>query len=143
MITDVIAGAALAVSIGAGLVSYVNYLVARDAERRARMPVLVFLRDEPGLLTVANVGNGPALNVVIAGSSDETVGQPVGLRRSAREAWWNPTHLTPLRAGGGLQVSDPGAASFGAYFTDVLGHMYTVKTSPQGTLVLEGRHLPH
>jgi hypothetical protein len=55
--------AALALS----LVSFVStYQAGHEEDRRSRMPVLVFIYGARGGWTLRNVGNGPALNVLVA-----------------------------------------------------------------------------
>jgi hypothetical protein len=75
---------ALAVSA----VSFVmSYLQSQRSAVTAVMPVLAFAYGEDGRWTVQNLGNGPALNVVVAERADD------------RAPWSNPVRLPPARLG--------------------------------------------
>jgi hypothetical protein len=62
MLSTIIAAAALILSV---VTFWLTQRSARSSERRARMPVLVFVYDD-GRWLLRNVGNGPALNVTTA-----------------------------------------------------------------------------
>jgi hypothetical protein len=57
-------------SIVALVLSAVTFLIAQRsavaADRRSRIPVLVFIYHSHGHWLLRNVGNGPALNIVMA-----------------------------------------------------------------------------
>jgi hypothetical protein len=58
---------------------------ASASDRRARIPVLVFVYDSTGHWLLRNVGNGPALNITLATKA----------RHDDRE-WQNPTRIPPI-----------------------------------------------
>jgi hypothetical protein len=130
------------------LVAISAFLVARTAERHSRMPVLVLFPDEYGWC-VENVGNGPAVNVVIAQGMGSTASKGlIELRKRAvgrdgmarAESWCNPIHLRPVRSGSKQLVPWPFSTSgVGVSYTDVLGNAYTVRMSEHGTLLTEVR----
>jgi hypothetical protein len=131
-----------------------TYRASIEADRRGRMPVLVVLPNikGPGWL-VENIGNGAALNIVIAqGRGSKANGGLIELRGdSARrhhgvapgESWCNPIHLRPMSAGGSQKVDWPFETSgVGITYTDALGFAYTVRTSEEGSRLTEQRCVP-
>jgi hypothetical protein len=143
-VSTLIAVAALAVS----LVSFVvNFLASQRAERRGRMPVLVFRdrQESPprGRVTVGNVGKAPAMNIVYAqGRSDESPEDPIALERGVHESWFNPVHLPPIEPNGELVIHWDTGDGLGLVYTDPLGRYYTVKATAWGMRLFEGVHLP-
>jgi hypothetical protein len=140
MAAAIISGVSVLVAISA-------FVVARGAERRSRMPVLVLLPDPSGWC-VKNIGNGPAVNVVIAQGRGSGGGSVIELdpRRIGRggiapgECWCNPIHLRPLDARGEETMPWPFENSgVGISYTDVLGSVYDVRMSAAGTRVFEIR----
>jgi hypothetical protein len=108
------------------------------------MPVLVF-RDRDGSgLSVANVGNGPAMNIIFAqGRATDGSEGPIALKKGIHESWFNPIHLTPIEPGGSLRVPWDTGDGLGLSYSDVFGKTYVVKASEDGMAILEGkRHLP-
>ncbi len=66
----------LAVALAAVIISIVSFVInnraAQSAERHGRMPVLIPAVDlASGTVSVCNIGNGPAMNVVLARATDE------------------------------------------------------------------------
>src|SRR3954462_10071449 len=98
--------AGLAGSLIAVLVSVVAFQVkwrsAQAAERHGRMPVLI-ARHAVNAVGVLNIGNGPALNVVIAQGTGEIASVDVlGANLDALKAdgtWVNHMHLAQVPAG--------------------------------------------
>jgi hypothetical protein len=88
MLVDMLA---TTVSIAAILLSGVtfglSYRASRAAERRARIPVLVFVYDGAQGWLLRNVGNGPALNIEVA--------QKV-VRGERAGSWTNPVRVPPV-----------------------------------------------
>jgi len=102
------------------------------------MPALVFRSTDSGRI-VANVGTGPAMNIIYAQGR-----RPVALKEGINEPWFNPIHLEPIEPGGEQDVAweDPDA-DLGLRYTDAFGSTYVVKASEFGMVILEGKdHLP-
>src|ERR1700722_3386951 len=79
----------LGVAVIAVIVSMVSFEVnlrtAKAAERHGRMPVLIPqpLREaEVSKIRIRNIGNGPALNIVIATGTGELATQDIGISAS-------------------------------------------------------------
>src|SRR5690348_8762439 len=71
------------------------------AERRGRMPVLVFRDRDESEVTVANIGSAPAVNIIFAqGRPVDASDKPIALRDGAPESWFSPIHLRPLEPDG-------------------------------------------
>jgi hypothetical protein len=147
--------AATIISVVAVLVSFLTflltYLASQRADRRRRMPVIVVFPEDEGW-RLENIGNGPALNIVIAqGRGTEANGSLIELRREAvgangaapGETWCNPIHLRPMAAGASQLVPWHFATTgVGVGFTDVLNTPYTLRMSRQGSLLVEKRGIP-
>jgi hypothetical protein len=71
---------ALVVSVASFVISF---LAARATERRARMPVLVFVYTFEKGWKIRNVGNGPALDVVVA-------------QKEVGGDWFEPRRVPPM-----------------------------------------------
>jgi len=150
--SDVIAGVAVAISLISVVAAVLSYRLSKLAERRARMPALVFRRDG-GRLVVANVGVGPAMNVIYAqGRTLDPRAEPIALSTGFHEPWFNPIHLAPIEPGG-EQCLEPGGdgsvrwevprAGLGLRYSDAFGNAYVVKATAHGMRIFEGsRHLP-
>lgn len=126
---------ATTVSIAAILLSAVtfglSYRASRAADRRARIPVLVFVYDDGtrGWL-LRNVGNGPALNIEVA--------QKV-VRGEQAGSWINPVRVPPIGRDKEVLLSwlgDTNVYGLGAVYEDFLsadegaaGRTYTVTYS--------------
>lgn len=131
-----------------------TFRASRQAERRNRMPVLVLFPQAGGLgWRLDNVGEGPALNIVIAqGRGSDANGGVIELpgERARRhdgvapgETWCNPIHLRPMTAGGHQTVGWPfDPSGVGISYTDALSYTYTVRTSRMGSCLTEQRCIP-
>jgi hypothetical protein len=88
-----VATAIAIVSVVLAAVSFVvNYTIAHRAAIRARKPVLVFVDDpERECWVLHNVGNGPALNVLVA-------------QREGGQ-WFNPVLAPPLANDGAFPLT--------------------------------------
>jgi hypothetical protein len=122
-----------AVSVAIAFASLiVNFLLSHRAAVRARKPVIVFVDDpEQGCWTVKNVGNGPALNVVVA--------------QRAKGEWFNPVRVPPLGNDSSFaldwlgRVADTG---LGSSYSDFEGRRYTSTLGGEIARAYEGDRLP-
>jgi hypothetical protein len=144
--------ASLVVALFAAVLSavafWVNLKAANAAERRGRMPVLV-TRHAHDSIGVVNVGNGPALNIVIA----QAIGRIAAIDVSdanprehhSNDTWKAHKHLAqiPSEAEHWYEWSWAETAAVGLTYTDALGHHYTALSSPYGTKVVDGFEMPH
>lgn len=136
-----------AISIAALLLSAITFGLAhrasKAAERRSRIPVLVFVYDPLSGWQLHNVGNGPALNVEVAQ-------KVVGGERAG--AWINPVRVPPLGRDKAVVLEwleHDNSHGLGAVYEDFLsadearaGRLYTVICSKDRNVVTPGRHLP-
>jgi hypothetical protein len=143
--------AGLAVSLIAVLISavafQVNWRAAQAAERHGRMPVLIAAY-EVGAVGVLNIGNGPALNVVISQGTGKVAEIDVlgaDLAAFQRDGTWvNHRHLTQIPAGAEHWYAWKwDEAAVGLTYTDALGHHYTAVNSQFGTKVVDGLDMTH
>ncbi|HZC99842.1 MAG TPA: hypothetical protein VFA46_06520 [Actinomycetes bacterium] len=140
MLTTGLAVAALVIS----LITFVlSYRATTAAERRSRLPVLVFVYDGNRGWLLRNVGNGPALNIIVA--QKHTRGSQAG-------DWYNPVRVPPIAREAEFPLSwlDP-ASDFGlgAVYQDFLsadvkggGRVFTVTCGNDLNAVTPGRLLP-
>jgi len=142
--SDVIAIIAAAIALVSAVAAVLTYQRSIVAERRARMPALVFGRDDSkkSELVVENVGTGPAMNVVYAQGG--AAGESIALERRFRETWFNPIHLRPIAPGEKVSIPwEVQGAGLGLRYTDAFGSYYVVKAGDHGMRILEGKaHLP-
>jgi hypothetical protein len=116
-----------------------SYRAGQLAEKRSRMPVLVFEYDGSRGWVLRNVGNGPALNVVVA-------------QKRPHGEWFAPVRVPSLPRDGEFaltwlgHVNDTG---LGATYSDFVGaeagqgrHEYTAMCGNDLSRVLVGRQLP-
>jgi hypothetical protein len=123
-----------AVSVVIALSSLVvNIRLNQRAAVRARKPVLVFV-DEPneGAWVLRNVGNGPALNVLIAQRADGRWFNPVLVPPCGKDS------VFPLRWLGRVNTT-----GLGATYADFEGHVYTSTLGGERSRTYEGNHLPN
>jgi hypothetical protein len=116
----------------------VTYRLNRGVDRRARLPVLVFIYEPERGWLIRNVGNGPALNVVVA-------------RHSADRGWFDAVRVPPLRRDAECELTyldhwDTG--TLGATYEDFLSadraggaRPYTVTCGQDRNQVRPGRRL--
>jgi hypothetical protein len=141
MASTVIAVAALFLSFATFVV---NQRWDQRAERRGRMPVLVFRDRDESEVTVANIGSAPAMNIIFAqGRPVDASDKPIALRDGAPESWFSPIHLRPLEPDGVVTVDCWMKHGLGLTFTDVFDNKYAVKANDYGMRLFEGSgHLP-
>jgi hypothetical protein len=123
-------------------------LTAEAADRHARMPVLSPYFDERhrGVLFIRNVGNGPAINIMLAD------GKPILTETDLREVppallgeadnWYNHRHLRPIPPGTERRYRWTYKNALGLAYTDALGAPYTLVTSPHGTRIIDATVMP-
>ncbi len=97
-----------------------------------------------GSWVLANVGSGPAMNVLVAARAWHPAlpaTPPSGSR-----PWLNPVRMPPLAVDAELECEwlflPDGDMGLGAEYTDSEGRVYTSTTGDDRTVVLEGRFLP-
>jgi hypothetical protein len=99
---------------------------------RARKPVLVFVDDpEQGCWVLRNVGNGPALNVLVA------------LRHGGR--WFNPVLVPPFGKDSSFPLRWLGrinTAGLGATYSDFEDRRYTSTLGGERSRAYAGDRLP-
>jgi hypothetical protein len=110
----------------------INFGLARRAAVRARKPVLVFV-DEPaqGAWVLRNVGNGPALNVLVAQRQE---GQ-----------WFNPVIVPPLSTESSYPLTWLGRINItglGVTYADFEDRRYTSTIGGERSRTYEGNRLP-
>ena len=122
--------------------------ITESADRHARMPVLSTYVDDRhhGVLFIRNVGNSPAVNIMLAD------GKPVLTEPDVREIsdamlgeadnWANYRHLRPIPPGTERRFMWTYKNALGLAYTDALGAPYTLVTSRHGTRIIEGALMP-
>jgi hypothetical protein len=121
------------VSVGIAFASLVlNVVLSQRASVRARKPVLVFVDDpEQGCWVLRNVGNGPALNVLVA--------------ERQRGHWFNPVRVTPLGKDSSFPLTWLGrvnTSGLGASYSDFEGGRYTSTLGAEIAKAYESDRLP-
>jgi hypothetical protein len=120
-------------SVAIALASFiVNYGLTRRAAVRARKPVLVFVDDPAqGAWVLQNVGNGPALNVLVAQRQE---GQ-----------WFNPVIVPPLSAESSYPLRWLGrinVTGLGVTCADFEDRRYTSTLGGERSRTYDGNRLP-
>jgi hypothetical protein len=117
----------------------VNFWLNHRAAVRARKPVLVFVDDhgEKDCWVLENVGNGPALNVIMAEREPKKDKHP--------GTWLNPVRVPALAKDSEFRlhwldhVKDRG---LGAIYSDFEGRRYTSTAGDEQVFTYEGNRLP-
>jgi hypothetical protein len=122
-----------AVSVVIAFASLVlNFVLNHRSAVRARMPVLVFVDDpDEECWVLRNVGNGPALNVVVAERAGGKWFNPVRVPPFSKESSY------PLRWLGRINVS-----GLGASYADFESRRYTSTLGEDTSRAYEGDRLP-
>ena len=128
-----VATAIAVVSVVLASVSFVvNYTIAHRAAIRARKPVLVFVDDpERECWVLHNVGNGPALNVLVA-------------QREGGQ-WFNPVLAPPLANDGAFPLTLLGrvnTSGLGVTYSDFEDRRYTSTLGAERSRTYERNRLP-
>lgn len=129
----------------------VNRRAANAAERHGRMPVLIpelqRSPDDVGIVTIRNIGKGPALNIVFANASGELATVDAARirlsRRKHRDCWSGYMHLQPIAAGAERRYQLDFETAVGFSYTDALGSRYTLLAAEYGTKVVGFAAMPH
>jgi hypothetical protein len=104
---------------------------ARRTAVRSRQPDLVFEYADDGWY-LENVGNGPAINILLAFRGDKT-------------PWKCPLRIPPLAKDAKYHIKELGRLSvrhLGASYTDSSGHWYSTLSVNDENVVERGRALP-
>ena len=126
----------LAISAAALVLSFVavtaSIYFSRVGLQTTVLPTLVFVYDADQGWSLRNVGNGPALNVIVSHQSHEAQG------------WLEPTRLYPLRVGEEIPISWVGhnPDKLAVSYSDTHNRQYTSVTDEDLTEILTGRALP-
>jgi hypothetical protein len=123
------------VSVIALVVSVISFGMSyQQSEKGAvtgMMPVLVFVYDKEGQWLLQNLGNGPALNIVIAEKTTDN------------SEWTNPVRIPPLPREGRFPLHvNVNARWLGASYTDIEGREYSATCINDDSRVKSGRVLP-
>jgi hypothetical protein len=121
------------VSVAVALLSFAaNFMISQRAAVRARKPVLVFVDDpEHGCWVLRNVGNGPALNVLVA-------------QRAAGQ-WFNPVLVPPFGKDSAIPLTWLGRINItglGASYSDFEDRRYSSTLGGDRSRTYEGDQLP-
>jgi hypothetical protein len=138
MVSDIIALLALGLSV---LTFGLTQRLAQAAERRSRIPVLIFTYDSGGSWFLRNVGNGPALNIILATKAEHQ-----------DRAWQNPTRIPPIARGAEFRLDwlgDSDVAVLAVSYEDFLAadtsrrsREYTTNMTYDINRIVPGRKLP-
>jgi hypothetical protein len=109
-----------------------SYLQSRKGAITGMMPVLVFVYDKDGQWVLQNLGNGPALNVVVAEKANDDA------------QWTHPVRIPPLPREGRFSLHvNVNTRWLGASYMDIEGHDYSATCVEDDSRVTFGRVLPH
>ena len=124
------------ISIFAVLVSFVSFAVTfwqrRASDVTGVKPALVFVFDNAGGWRLQNVGNGPALNIVVA-------------RKRPHGEWFDPVRVPPIPRDGEFElrwVSADDENGLGATYNDIRDRPYTTTTGDDYSRISAGDQLP-
>lgn len=124
---EYVAAVALVVSIGSCAVSY---HLARQTVATSVRPVLVFQYDPNDGWTLRNVGNGPALNVLIALKTDDLAD------------WTEPMRIPPLSKDGQFSLQRWAvywrSRTLGATYSDIQERVYSTTCTNDLSEIHEG-----
>ena len=135
-------------AVAVSLISFeVNRRAAKAAERHGRMPVLTSHFDGPSTLVICNVGNGPAVNVVLADAPEGLATTDLRKLRVSHQAlkgtWENFRHLRPLQPHTEYRYTWVPKGALGVTYNDALGETYTLLSSRYGTKIIDGTAMPY
>jgi len=108
-----------------------SYFQSRKAAITGMMPVLVFVYDRDGQWLLQNLGNGPALNIVVAEKANDSA------------QWAKPVRIPPLPRDGRFPLHvNVNARWLGATYMDIEGREYSATCVEDDARVTPGRVLP-
>ncbi len=111
IVTVLLSLLALAVSVGTFAIGYFQNERSEELQRR---PILVFQYDGIAGWSVKNVGNGPAVNVIVVSSLEGA-------------AWSNPVRTPPIASGGEIPLpwlESPDLEKLGTVYSGIRGTSY-------------------
>lgn len=122
-------------SIGAFIVSVTSLTMSILNNRRIAItgikPVLVFVYDATKGWVIQNIGNGPAMNIIVA-------------QKQVNGAWFNPVRIPPISRGSEFalewlkHVNDTG---LGVIYTDFQDRLYSSTCADDLSLTFDGNKL--
>jgi hypothetical protein len=124
------------ISAIAVMISFISFGVTfwqrREADRTGIQPALVLVFDDKIGWRLQNIGNGPALNVVVA------IKQPQG-------KWLDPVRVPPIAKDAEFELhwiplNDPNG--LGATYTDIRNRPYATTSGSDYSRLLESNELP-
>lgn len=124
------------ISVGALVISLISFVVAfwqrREADITGVKPTLVFVFDNESGWKLQNIGNGPALNVIVAEKPPEG-------------DWFNPVRIPPIAKDGEftlcwIALGNPNG--LGTTYNDIRNRPYTTTSGNDYSRIIEGRELP-
>lgn len=121
---------AVAVIVSLGSVAVTLFIYKRTATA-ARKPTLIFEYSKDGWL-LNNVGNGPALNVIVA-------------RKNPGADWFDPVRVPGFAKDGTMRLhwcAHDNEHGLGASYEDSAGKSYTVTCGDDLSRISEGNRLP-
>jgi hypothetical protein len=123
------------VAIAALVVSIISFVLTYSLSKRTAVtgvrPVLVFEYTENAGWIIRNVGNGPALNIVVAMKGDNT-------------DWVTPVRIPPLSKDGMFKLAWVGHSNvrtLGAYYSDIAQRRYSSTCTDDLSGTHEGNQL--
>jgi len=108
------------------IISVISYWLSRRTSISDIRPVLVFIYDERYGWSLKNVGNGPALNIIVAQKKGD---------------WFNPVRIPPLSTNSEFTMKWLGHVndtSLGANYTDFDNRIYSATCSNDLSKVYKG-----
>jgi hypothetical protein len=115
-----------------GLALVVSFLSFQLTAVRSVKPVLTIAYQSDAGWSLTNVGNGPALNVIVA-------------QRRTEGEWFDPVPVPPLALGGKIRLGWLDHTSIkwlGAAYNDIDGRQYSSTTTEDLTTVQTGSPFP-
>ena len=122
-------------SIGAFIVSVISLTISILNNRRSAItgikPVLAFVYDKDKGWIIQNIGNGPAMNIIVA-------------QKQVNGAWFNPVRIPPISKGAEFipvwlkHVNDTG---LGALYTDFQDRVYSSTCGNDLSRIFDGNRI--
>ena|SRR5262245_38988716 len=121
--------AALIVSVMSLAISFWN---TRKSAITGIKPILIFVYDGEKGWQIQNIGNGPALNIIVA-------------QKRVGAEWFNPVRIPPISKGSEFHLNWLGHVNdtgLGATYTDFQDRSYSSTCSNDLSRIFEGHKLP-